>query len=257
MDLQIKKQTFLVCGATSGFGKGTALALMNEGAAVIGVARNNEKLNEMRAEYGLSFFPVQGDITQSETIKQVALLARERNISGALINASGPPALSFEETTLENWDNAYANLLRWKVELTKALLPHFQHKKYGRLVYIESSSVKQPIENLILSTSLRLAVVGMVKTLSQEIAGQNITFNIIGPGSHATPAIERLIQKKSEMTGIPFDETRQAFIENIPAKQLGNPDYLGTMAAWLLSPLSEFVTGQVYAIEGGNVKSTL
>jgi len=257
MDLQIKNQTFLICGATSGFGSGTAKALMNEGATVIGVARNTEGLTQMQHEFGKLFVPIQGDITKSDTIDRVVKKVNELKISGVLINAGGPPAMSFEETELNDWDEAYKNLLRWKVELTKKLLPHFKAQKYGRLVYIESSSVKQPIENLVLSTSLRLSVVGLVKTLSQEIAGQNITFNIIAPGSHDTPAIERLIKKKSETVGISYEAAYKNWIENIPAKQMGNPDYLGSLAAWLLSPLAEFVTGQVYALEGGSVKSTL
>lgn len=257
MDIKINNQTFLVCGATSGFGKGTAEAIMNEGAKVIGVARNKDKLDNMIASYGSQFVAVQGDITESETIKKVATLAKEHQINGALINAGGPPALGFEETEIENWDDAYKKLLRWKVEITQALLPIFKEKKYGRLVYIESSSVKQPIANLVLSTSLRLAVVGMVKTLSQEVSGQNITFNIVAPGSHATPAIERLIKKKSELENIPYEQAHKEWVNNIPAGFMGNPDYLGSLATWLLSPLSEFVTGQVYALEGGNVKSTL
>lgn len=257
MDLQIKNQSFLVCGATSGFGKGTAKALMGEGAQVIGVARNSEGLKQMAKEYPNLFIPIQGDITKPQTIELAVAKAKELNISGVLINAAGPPALSFEETKIDDWDTAYQNLLRWKVELTQALLPHFKNLKYGRLAYIESSSIKQPIESLVLSTSLRLAVVGMVKTLSQEIAGQNITFNIVAPGSHATPAIERIISKKSELANITQEEARLNLIDSIPAKQLGNPDNLGSLAAWLLSPLSEFVTGQVYALEGGSVKSTL
>lgn len=257
MDLQINNQTFIVCGATSGFGKGTAESLMTEGAQVIGIARNHDKLDEMASKWTTQFQPVQGDITQSENIDKIVMLAKENKISGILVNAGGPPALSFEETTLEYWDDAYKNLLRWKVELTQKLLPLFKAQNYGRLVYIESSSVKQPIENLVLSTSLRLAVVGMVKTLSQEVSGQNITFNIVAPGSHATPAIERLIKKKSENEGISYDQAHKNWINNIPSGFMGNPDYLGSMATWLLSPLSEFVTGQVYAIEGGSVKSTL
>lgn len=257
MDLKINNQHFLVCGATSGFGKGTAEALINEGATVIGVARNNEKLDEMVLKHGSQFIAIQGNITESPTIEKVVALADKHQIRGALINAGGPPALSFSETSLENWDEAYQNLLRWKVEITQQLLPTFRGNKYGRLVYIESSSVKQPIPNLVLSTSLRLAVVGMVKTLSQEESGQNITFNIIAPGSHATPAIERLIRKKSEMEGISYELAHEAWVKNIPAGFMGNPDYLGSLATWLLSPLSEFVTGQVYALEGGNVKSTL
>jgi len=257
MDIKINALKFLVCGATSGFGKGTAEALINEGATVIGVARSKDKLVEMESKHSKQFIAVQGDITSSETIEKVVALAKENKISGVLINAGGPPALSFQETKLENWDEAYKNLLRWKVEITQQLLPLFKEQRYGRLVYIESSSVKQPIQNLVLSTSLRLAVVGMVKTLSQEVSGENITFNIIAPGSHATPAIERLIRKKSELEQISHEKAKEAWIKNIPAGFMGNPDYLGTLAAWLLSPLAEFVTGQVYALEGGNVKSTL
>jgi 3-oxoacyl-[acyl-carrier protein] reductase len=257
MDLGISKQTFLVCGATSGFGKGTARALMNDGARVLGIARNQDGLDQMKQEFGDAFIALAGDISQSETIGEVVKQARKLNISGALINAGGPPALAFEETSLSDWDEAYKKLLRWKVEITQELLPHFKAQNYGRLVYIESSSVKQPIENLVLSTSLRLAVVGMVKTVSQEVSRQNINLNIVAPGSHATPAIERLIKKKSELSGQSLETARKEWIENIPARQMGNPDNLGTLAAWLLSPMAAFVTGQVYALEGGAVKSTL
>lgn len=257
MNLQIKNQTFLICGATSGFGKGTATVIMNEGATVIGIARNKTGLETMQKKFGARFVPLAGDIHLSKTIDKAKEMAQKYDISGVLINAGGPPAMSFDETKLENWDEAYKTLLRWKVEITQKLLPHFRSKKYGRMVFIESSSVKQPIENLVLSTSLRLSIVGMVKTLSQEISDQNINFNIIAPGSHQTPAIERLIKKKSEVSGISYEQAKDDWIQNIPAKKMGNPDYLGSLAAWLLSPLSEFVTGQVYALEGGSVKSTL
>jgi len=257
MDLQIKNQTFIVCGATAGFGKATAIALMNDGAKVIGIARQQDGLDEIKTNYKRKFIPVKGNITTSDTINRVISLATEHKVSGVLVNAAGPPAKLFEETRLSDWDDAYRNLLRWKVELTQKLLPHFKEQGYGRVVYIESSSVKQPYENLVLSTSLRLSVVGMMKTVSQEVSGQNINFNMIAPGSHNTAAINRLIEKKCQLTGQGFDETKAAFIDAIPAKQLGDPDKLGTLAAWLLSPLSEFVTGQVYTLEGGAVKSTL
>ncbi len=257
MDLGIKNQTFLVGGCTAGFGLATARSLLNDGARIIGVARKQEGLNKLKTEYKGSFIPLTGDITSSETINTAVKLAKEENIKGALINAGGPPAMSFEETRLSDWDETYRNLLRWKVELTQKLLPHFKAQQYGRVVYIESSSVKQPYENLVLSTSLRLAVVGMMKTVSQEISGQNINFNIIAPGSHDTSAINRLIEKKSKITGQDFESVRQGFIDNIPAKTFGNPDHLGKLAAWLLSPLAEFVNGQVYGIDGGAIKSTL
>lgn len=257
MDLNIKKQTFIVCGASSGFGKGTAKALIKDEATVIGIARNIKKLNRTKEELGKNFIAVQGDITKMEIINKTAHLASDHDISGILINAGGPPALGFSETKLEDWDNAYDNLLRWKVALIKSLLPYFKRKQYGRIVFIESASVKQPIENLVLSTSLRLAVTGMMKTLSQEITGQNITFNMLAPGSHATPAIERLIKKKSEVDNISFEKAKNNWEANIPAGKMGDPDELGQLASWLLSPGSEFVNGQVYALDGGTIKSTL
>ncbi|PLX17963.1 MAG: short-chain dehydrogenase [Salinivirgaceae bacterium] len=257
MDLKIENQTFIVCGASSGFGKGTAKALIRENASVIGIARNLEKLKQTQLELGDNFIPFQGDISQTETINELVKIASEKKISGILINAGGPPAMSFNETELSDWDNAYQNLLRWKVDIVKKLLPYFENKQYGRIVFIESSSVKQPIENLILSTSLRLAVLGMMKTLSQEIQGQNITFNMIAPGSHATPAIERLIKKKSEIENISYNEAKEKWEENIPAGKMGDPNDLGQLAAWLLSPSSKFVNGQVYAVDGGTIKSTL
>lgn len=257
MDLLINNQSFLVGGCTAGFGLATTKALLKEGATVIGIARKPEGLVKLKSIYSSSFIPLQGNITHSDIINKAAILAKENDISGILINAGGPPAMSFEETRLSDWDDAYRSLLRWKVELIHKLIPHFKEKQYGRIVFIESSSVKQPIENLVLSTSLRLAVVGMMKTVSQEVSGQNINFNMIAPGSHNTSAINRLIEKKSHITGVDMETMRQNFINDIPAKQFGNPDHLGSLATWLLSPLAEFVTGQVYGIEGGAIKSTL
>jgi 3-oxoacyl-[acyl-carrier protein] reductase len=124
-------------------------------------------------------------------------------------------------------------------------------------VYVESSSVKQPIENLVLSTSLRLAVVGFVKTLSQEIAKSGVTLNILGPGSHNTPAIDRLYHKKSEQTGLDFDTVKQAAIQQIPVGRLGDADDFASLALWLLSKQSGFVTGQTMMVDGGAVRSTL
>ena len=126
---------------------------------------------------------------------------------------------------------------------------------YGRIVYIESSSVKQPLENLVLSNSLRLAVVGFAKTLSQEIAQTGITLNVMAPGSHDTPAIERIFAKKAAQTGLSPAETRQQGIQQIPVGALGQPEDFASLAAWLLSPSSRYITGQTITVDGGMVKS--
>ena len=224
MDLGIKNQLFIVGGATSGFGKAIATALINEGANIIAVARSSDKLEELKKANPAQVEIVAGDITQKEIIEKIAATIGARQLHGMLVNAGGPPAKTFLETTLEDWDNAYQNILRWKVNITQTLVPKMIQHQYGRIVYIESSSVKQPLENLVLSNSLRLAVVGFVKTLSQEIAKSGVTLNVMGPGSHDTAAIERIYKKKAEQTGISAADARKQGIQQIPVGRLGRPE---------------------------------
>ena len=257
MNLKVQDKSFIVCGATSGFGHAITLQLIAEGAQVIAVARGEEKLRELQEAYPSQVTILTGDISNSETIKQLRKKTGPLIIDGILVNAGGPPAKLFSETTLADWDEAYRQLLRWKIELTQAFLPHFIKNKYGRFLYIESSAVKQPLENLVLSTSMRLSVVGFVKTLSQELPDQGITFNILAPGYHYTPAVERLIQKKAKALRISNKQARAQIEADIPMKRTGNVDHFATLAVWLLSPLSDYVTGQVYSVDGAVIKSTL
>jgi len=254
MDLKIKNQLFLVTGASSGFGLSISRGLIQEGARVIAVARNAEKLEKTVKELGPKAESMIGDITQSKTIDAVIEKIGKRSLSGALINAGGPPAKSFMETNMSDWDDSYANLLRWKVEISKKLLPLFEKEKYGRLLYIESASVKQPMENLVLSTSLRLAVVGFVKTLANEIASTGITANILAPGYHSTAAVDRIFKKRSELDGITVEQAKSALINSIPVKKIGDPDDIAALAVWLLSPSSGFVTGETISVDGGSIK---
>ncbi len=257
MKLHIKNKLFVVCGATSGFGNAVAKQLIREKANVIAVARTEENLKELQDAYRNKVEILAGDITQSATINALLKQTGSRKLDGILVNAAGPPAITFEESQLEQWDAAYNNLLRWKIELTKAFLPKFKTQKYGRFVYIESSAVKQPLENLVLSTSFRLSVVGCIKTLSQEIPDSGVTFNILAPGYHYTPAFERLIIKKAKIENISTEKAKLLIENNIPMKITGNVDKFATLAVWLLSPLSEYVNGQIYTVDGGVVKSTL
>ncbi len=198
-----------------------------------------------------------GDITKPEIIEKVYAKTGERYLSGMLINAGGPPAKSFLETNVDDWDEAYNNILKWKVLITKTFLPKFIKQNYGRIVYIESSSVKQPIENLVLSNSLRLAVVGFVKTLSQEIAGKGVTLNILAPGFHNTPAAERLFVKRSEIENISIEEAKLKYESEIKVGRMGKADEFGSLAAWLLSPVSGYITGQTVSVDGGFIKCTM
>jgi 3-oxoacyl-[acyl-carrier protein] reductase len=255
MNLQLKDQLFIIGGSTSGFGKAITLALIAEGAHVIAIARNEDRLKELKALADEKVEFVTGDITDMQVINKIEDLVGTRQLHGMVINAGGPPAKSFLETTMEDWDAAYKSLLRWKVLITHQFVPKMIAQRYGRILYIESSSVKQPLENLVLSNSIRLSVVGFVKTLSQEIARTGVTLNILAPGSHDTPAIERVYKKKAEQTGKDLKDVRRLAIQQIPVGELGRPEDFASIAVWLLSPVSKNITGQTISVDGGSVKS--
>jgi 3-oxoacyl-[acyl-carrier protein] reductase len=257
MNLEISNQLFIVGGATSGFGKAVAEALLAEGANIIAVARTEEKLHVLQTTHPYKVEILAGDLTQSGTIKKLNTLIGGRQIHGALINAGGPPAMTVMETKLEDWDNAYKNVMRWKIELTQSLVPAMINYKYGRLLFVESASVKQPMENLVLSNSMRLAVVGFVKTLSQEIAHEGITLNVLAPGYHATAAMERLFKKKTEQTNMSIDDAMLQYVSQTRVGFLGAAEDFASLAVWLLSPHSRYLTGQTISVDGGVIKGTM
>jgi len=256
MDLHIKNQFFIVGGATSGFGLAIATALLAEGANILAIARDENKLAALQSAHPGQVGIFASDITAPGQVKLLEEKTGSRAVHGLLINAGGPPAKTVHETTLEDWDTAYKTLLRWKVDIAKTFAPRMAAAGYGRILLIESSSVKQPLENLVLSNSLRLASVGFAKTYANEIAASGVTINIMAPGSHNTPAIERIYKKKSEQTGQAPETIRQQAAQQIPVGALGDAGDFASLAAWLLSPHSKYITGQTISVDGGMVKST-
>lgn len=251
MDLNLKNKFFIITGASSGMGNAIARRLLNEGARVLINARRLELLDELHKDFPGKVSTIHGDIRNEETIDALVKQSINRNPDGLLLNAGGPITGSFKKVLLQDWDDAYELILRWKVELLQKMLPVFESQSYGRILFIESISVKQAIDNLLLSNALRLAVVGLAKSLALEYADKGITFNVLAPGSHNTAAIERVIAGRSKIKNISLDKAREEIIQEIPVKKLGDPDELASIAAWLLSPLSAYVTGQTFNIDGG------
>jgi 3-oxoacyl-[acyl-carrier protein] reductase len=256
MDLQLKDRLYVVTGGSSGLGLAIVNRLVEESAHVIVVARGGERLSQLKATNSDLIEILEGDITTDAIIADLFRIIDDRVLSGVVVNAGGPPAMSFLETELKDWDNAYNNILRWKVKFTKEVLDKMIPQQEGKLVYIESSAVKQPVENLVLSNSLRLAVVGFVKTLSQEVADKGITMNIMAPGYHDTPALQRLFAKKASLLGIKPEEAKLHFEKEVKTGNLGDADDFASLALWLLSPLSRYITGQTMAVDGGVLKGT-
>ncbi len=256
MDLELSNKLFVVGGATSGLGKAIVEQLINENATVIAVARTAENLKRLE-NLSENIETVTGDITNEAVLEKIYDQIGDRMLTGAVINAGGPPAMAAIDTKLSDWDEAYKSVVRWKIALTQGLLPRMMDNQYGRLLYVESVSLKQPVENLVLSNAMRLAVVGYVKTLSQEIGTSGVTLNIIGPGYHATPRMENLFKKNSELKGIPEAEIRKSFASQTAVGNIGQPEDFAKLAVWLLSPHSRYITGQTIAVDGGLVKGTM
>jgi 3-oxoacyl-[acyl-carrier protein] reductase len=257
MDLQIKNQLFIVGGATSGFGRAISNALIAEGAHVIAVARSKEKLEELKSECPDQVDILAADITEEKTVGKIMDLLKGRDLHGILLNAGGPPARTVLETNMEDWDQAYKTILRWKVSLLHSLIGIMKKNNYGRVLTIESASVKQPMENLVLSTSLRLAVVGFIKTVSQEESKNGITFNVLAPGYHTTAAMDRLVKKKTDQLNVSAEEILMQFKKDTKVGFLGSADDFASLAIWLLSPHSRFITGQTVSVDGGVINGIM
>ncbi len=211
----------------------------------------------MVSEYPDQFLGISADITEERSLQIIEEAVNVCNLAGIVLNAGGPPATSAMETSMEQWDAAYHQVLRWKVKFIQHFLPHMMKVNYGRILLVESYSVKQPVPNLVLSNSLRMAVVGYVKTLSQEIAQSGVTLNILAPGFHATPAAERVVKKGSETKGISLEEAEQAILAGIPMGHMGDTADFASLASWLLSPHSRYLSGQTISVDGGAVLGSM
>ena len=251
MDLKLTDQRFIVCGASSGFGEAIARQLLTEGARVVLVARRGDQLREKFGHFSKQTEIIEGSFIYSETLDKIEKAAKNGDLHGVLFNAGGPPTGTPLQTDMKDWDSSWQLVMRWKIDLYLRLAPLFKEKGYGRMLYIESQSVKQPLPSLTLSNAFRAGVVGFAKSLALEVAKSGVTVNILAPGSHETPAIERIIKNNSSIKGISYDKAKEEMEANIPVGRMGKAEELASLAVWLLSPHSGYVTGQTVSHDGG------
>jgi 3-oxoacyl-[acyl-carrier protein] reductase len=254
MDLKIKGQHFIVCGASSGFGYAIAQQLLDEGAECTLVARRGDLLKKhFETSYPERVTILEADLTLPETIDEINDKLSGKDLHGVVLNAGGPPTGTPLDTTMDQWDDAYKLVMRWKINLVLRLAPRLADHGYGRILFIESKTIKQPLPSLVLSNSFRAGIAGFAKSLSSELASNGVTVNIIGPGSHNTPAIERVIKKRSETLGITIEQSRKEMEKNVPVGRFGEAVELASLAAWVLSPHAGYVTGQTISHDGGSI----
>lgn len=260
MELHLDGKTVLVTGASSGLGKGCALALAREGAQVIIASRNGEKLNaakaEIEGETGRKVIPIVTDVSDREAIDHLFKEIRKHTdeIYGLVCNAGGPPLGSFKSLSEEDWYNAFETNLMSVVRLVKGCL-ELMGKEGGRIVAIASSAVKVPIDGLILSNTMRSGVQSLMKTLSRELGKDQILVNTVCPGMIYTERLESIHSEKAKVKGITLAEVDEEEMKKIPLGRFGTPEEFGQVVAYLLSPANTYITGSTIMVDGGLVNA--
>jgi 3-oxoacyl-[acyl-carrier protein] reductase len=257
VNLGLEGKVALVCGASRGLGRAVADELAAEGAALAVCSRDAERLNAAAAE--LDAVAVAADLSVSgEPTRAVeATIGRLGRLDVLVANTGGPPAGTHDTLTLDDWDAATALLLRSTVELATAALPGMKERGWGRILAVTSVAVKQPVDNLILSNSLRAAVTGFAKTLSREVAPYGITVNTILPGYTATERVADLNRANAEREGVEPDEIQARLEASIPLGRLAEPREFAALAAFLASDRAGYITGGAFAVDGGWLRGLL
>jgi len=256
MDLGLNKKTAVVLAASKGLGKAVARSLAMEGCHLAICSRNKTALkftaDEIARVSGSEIFYQTVDLKNkakidrfiSETVKQYG------TVDILVTNAGGPPVKSFEESTEEEWHEWYEITFMSVVRSIKAVLPYMKKNKFGRIINITSISVKAPVERLIYSNALRLAVVGLAKSLAKEVGTYGITVHNVAPGYHLTDGLERIVRKKVA-AGLKRGDVLKEWERQIPLHKIGQPNDLAGIVTFLASEQAGYLSGTTIQVDGG------
>ncbi|WP_216318526.1 SDR family oxidoreductase [Deinococcus aestuarii] len=261
MDLGLTDQPAIVTAASAGLGYATALALAREGARVALCSRDLERAGKaaerIEQETGTTVRAYAADVANADSLRGFIDRAAE-DLGGLRVlvcNAGGPPPGGFTSLTEAHWEKAFQLTLMSVVRSVHAALPYFRAGGGGRVLAIVSSSVKRPLDNLTLSNAYRPAVQGLCKSLSIELAPNNVQVNCLAPGRILTERIQQLDEAAAARRGITWQEVRARSEGEIPMRRLGTPDEFGRVAAFLCSEAATYINGSTLLVDGGAVTS--
>ena len=263
MDLGLKGKTAAVMASSEGIGRACARALALEGADVAICGRREDVLRstakEIADETGRHVPAIVADVSDALDVERFVNAAASdlRGLDILVVNAGGPPHGTFESLTDKEWQAAFDLTVMSSVRAIRAAIPHFRTARGGSVVGIQSSSVKQPIENLLLSNALRLSVVGLFKSLSIEYGRENIRFNLVLPGGIATERLRDLTRAQAEKAGITEEEQWERRTRTTPLGRIGEPEEIAEAVAFLASGKASYVTGTALAVDGGLIRYPL
>jgi 3-oxoacyl-[acyl-carrier protein] reductase len=260
MDLELSSKPIIVCASSAGLGKATALEYSREGARVMLCGRRAPELQQAAAEIesatGLRPHYTVADLTNPDAVVRLieATVSAFGGIFALVNNSGGPPAGGFDQFDDAAWQGAFElNLLSY-IRTIRAALPYLR-KESGRIVNYTSTSIKSPIDNLILSNTFRTGVLGLTKTLASELGPEGILINVIGPGRVQTDRIEQLDRMRARKAGISVEKVRTDTCATIPLGRYGTPQEYAKLAVFLGSPMNTYITGQAVLVDGGMVKA--
>ncbi len=259
MDLKINGKRALVTGASSGLGLASATALAAEGAIVTINSRGEKRLVEaaksIKEATGTEVRTVAGDISQPSDIRKIVEAAGEVDI--LVSNCGGPPPGPFESHSEETWREAGELVLHSAINLTREVLPGMKERGWGRLIYITSIAVKQPVDDLIISNTYRAGLTGFIKTISNNYAKFGVTANSVCPGYTGTERLWHLAESRARESGVTPQEAMDAMGAGAPAGRVGKPEELGTLVAFLAGEPAAYISGAAIQVDGGLFKGLL
>ena len=260
MDLGLTGKVAVVAASSQGLGRASALALAREGARVTICARTEADLQaaagDIRQQTGAEVLAVPADLASADGITSV-VLATVEHFGGVdvLVNNSGGPAIGrFPDLTDDDWRRAFEIVTLNFVRFVRAVVPYMREKQWGRIIGIQSSSVKQPVGNIDLSNGTRPGIAGLMKSIMPDLARDGITINLVLPGSFRT---NRVIGARGAEPDDALAARLAAAADQIPLGRLGEPIELGNLVAFLASEQASYITGAVYQVDGGSIKSNL
>jgi 3-oxoacyl-[acyl-carrier protein] reductase len=262
VDLGLRDRVALVGGSSRGLGYAVAHELAVAGCRVVICARSADAVHDaagrLRAETSAEVVAVAADLNTADGIEAVYGAARRLGPVDVLVtNTGGPPAGRFEDHPPERWDDAVAQHLHSVLRLCRLVLPDMRERGWGRIITVTSIAVKQPVEGLILSNTVRAAVTGFARTLANEVARDGITVNNVMPGYTRTERLVHLAEHNAAQRGSTVADAYAAWEREIPMGRLGEPAEFAALVAFLASARASYITGASVAVDGGWIRSLL
>ena len=261
METGLKDKTVLITASSTGIGKAVAELFAQEGCRIAISSRSKENLlfatQELKDKYSLEPFWSVCDLNKQKDIENTfsAVTAHFGTVDILVNNCGGPTPGLFQQLEEEDWNFAYEQVLLSVVRFSKLVLPGMMAKNWGRIINLTSISVKQPVDNLVLSNSLRAGVTGLTKSLSNEVAKFNITVNNVLPGATETERLTSIISNKANKTGQTEEQVAASMASAVPMKRFAKPEEVANAVAFLASPAAAYINGINVPVDGGRTGS--